>query len=335
MTELKINESRNQSIDALKGVAIFLVVLGHAIQTTTINFDHNLLFRLIYSFHMPLFMFISGWVMTLSRTDMPADKFFTSKSSRLVIPFICWYLLSFMLLGHFQNISLDQYLINLVINPDHGLWFLWILFLCQIILFFSKKLQPLLGDFHFLIPYFVILLLPMHYFGADSLKYYFKFFALGYVASRHQEFITKHWKTLIFPLAFSFPFLVTYWHRTGELTFIADLRRHIDNEYILTQLGDFYRFLVAIAGIASAFLLTKFLTNLSSGFRQYMAFLGMFTLEIYAIHFYFIGKINIGDGTGKIIANLICTLGLTYVSIIMIKKSAVLSRLLFGASSKK
>lgn len=43
-------------IDNLKGVLILLVVLGHCIQCTDLDFDHNAVFRYIYSFHMPLFM---------------------------------------------------------------------------------------------------------------------------------------------------------------------------------------------------------------------------------------------------------------------------------------
>lgn len=52
---------RLQYIDALKGVTILLVVLGHSIQI----FDHNdewLPTRAIYAFHIPLFMFVSGFV---------------------------------------------------------------------------------------------------------------------------------------------------------------------------------------------------------------------------------------------------------------------------------
>ena len=49
-------------IDNLKGVLILLVVLGHCIQCTDLDFDHNAVFRYIYSFHMPLFMCVSGFV---------------------------------------------------------------------------------------------------------------------------------------------------------------------------------------------------------------------------------------------------------------------------------
>ena len=57
-----ICENRILWVDAARGIGMMLVVLGHAISDTTM--DNPLLSRLfyfIYSFHMPLFFFISGY----------------------------------------------------------------------------------------------------------------------------------------------------------------------------------------------------------------------------------------------------------------------------------
>lgn len=52
--------------DALKGLLIVLVVLGHSIQASMLqlgeSFLDDYLWNLIYSFHMPAFMAISGFV---------------------------------------------------------------------------------------------------------------------------------------------------------------------------------------------------------------------------------------------------------------------------------
>ena len=55
-----MNDLRISYIDQLKGIAILLVVLGHVIGYN--NCEDSFLWRFIYSFHMPLFMFISGYV---------------------------------------------------------------------------------------------------------------------------------------------------------------------------------------------------------------------------------------------------------------------------------
>lgn len=50
------DNSRSVLIDVLKGIGIILVVLGH------ITFGDQLVRKIIFSFHMPLFFFLSGVV---------------------------------------------------------------------------------------------------------------------------------------------------------------------------------------------------------------------------------------------------------------------------------
>lgn len=53
---------RNLLIDVLKGIATLAVLLGHAIQRGLIvGYENNIIFKIIYSFHMPLFILLSGF----------------------------------------------------------------------------------------------------------------------------------------------------------------------------------------------------------------------------------------------------------------------------------
>ena len=50
--------------DSLKGILMLLVILGHSIQVTMGETGENThVWNLIYSFHMPAFMAVSGWLM--------------------------------------------------------------------------------------------------------------------------------------------------------------------------------------------------------------------------------------------------------------------------------
>lgn len=57
------NRERIGYLDALKGLAAFLVVLGHLV---TAKQEYQGIYNFIYSFHMPLFMFVSGVTAALS-----------------------------------------------------------------------------------------------------------------------------------------------------------------------------------------------------------------------------------------------------------------------------
>lgn len=54
-------KNRIDYIDRMKGLAIFLVVLGH-VYMFSFNKSESVLPSIIGSFHMPLFMFLSGLV---------------------------------------------------------------------------------------------------------------------------------------------------------------------------------------------------------------------------------------------------------------------------------
>lgn len=74
-------QTRNSDIDAVKGLGIALVVLGHnwfALHTL------GPLFRVIFSFHMPLFFFLSG-IFLNENTSM--QKAIHSKSASLLKPY--------------------------------------------------------------------------------------------------------------------------------------------------------------------------------------------------------------------------------------------------------
>lgn len=49
--------------DSLKGWLMILVIIGHAIQCLLLDgCNDNHVWNLIYSFHMPAFMAVSGWL---------------------------------------------------------------------------------------------------------------------------------------------------------------------------------------------------------------------------------------------------------------------------------
>mgnify|MGYP003062873836 FL=1 len=80
------HDSRDRKWDFLRGLAIFLVLLGHSIQWFDPNWKQNPLFEGIYSFHMPLFMFISGYFLRKNLDQVPFWEWQKQKARQLFLP---------------------------------------------------------------------------------------------------------------------------------------------------------------------------------------------------------------------------------------------------------
>ncbi len=81
--------------DSLKGWLMLLVILGHAIQGTLgYECNNNHVFNFIYSFHMPAFIAVSGWL--LFRGDLSSytkEEYLKSckrRSLQLLVPYFVW-----------------------------------------------------------------------------------------------------------------------------------------------------------------------------------------------------------------------------------------------------
>ncbi|BEG98835.1 acyltransferase family protein [Bacteroides sedimenti] len=127
-------------LDLIKFFAIYIVILGHAIQYIGKGFWHNPLWELIYSFHMALFMIMSGYFFS-SSMKLSAGAFFKKKSVQLLLPAVAWY--SFLCLVYsFINPGLEEE--NIMKFDMHGLvnsfWFLKCVFGCYFIARISLKL---------------------------------------------------------------------------------------------------------------------------------------------------------------------------------------------------
>ena len=74
-----------QFIDYIKGIGIIFVILGH------IGFGS----KYIYTFHMPLFFFLSGFLMhTINNKSI--NSFIISKIKSILLPYFSFSLLSFL-----------------------------------------------------------------------------------------------------------------------------------------------------------------------------------------------------------------------------------------------
>jgi fucose 4-O-acetylase-like acetyltransferase len=138
--EKPLLERRSAWVDIAKGLGIVLVVYGHSFRgLQTAGLEHsNLALKFIdyaiYSFHMPLFFFLSGM---FARPSVAAGlrDFWLGKILRLAYPYLLWTVLqqgTQILFSQFANHPpMGGELLRILWMPVGQFWFLYALFWCH------------------------------------------------------------------------------------------------------------------------------------------------------------------------------------------------------------
>lgn len=123
-------KSRNYFLDNYKALLIILVVTGHFIEPC---YSNNLFLTtlkwVIFSFHMPAFIFISGY---FSKKTISFEKLI----QKLVIPYLVYEMLYYLLYVFVIHKDTGLYLNR----PKFSLWYLMALFFWRLATPYIKKI---------------------------------------------------------------------------------------------------------------------------------------------------------------------------------------------------
>ncbi|MFQ3545193.1 acyltransferase family protein [Halobacillus rhizosphaerae] len=166
---------RDAFFDNAKLLLIFLVVFGHMIEP----FTHDsrpiyTLYTWIYTFHMPAFIFLSGFF-----AKGAGNKDYVLKLARkLILPYLIFQL---VYTGYFFIMGDDGWL-NGPFLPHWSLWFLFSLFCWHILLYWFKRIPPIMGiaislEIGLVIGYFSDI---GQFFSLSRTFVFFPFFLAGY-----------------------------------------------------------------------------------------------------------------------------------------------------------
>lgn len=209
---------RNTTFDMLKGFLIILVILGHVLLG---SIDSNIARKIIYFFHMPLFLAVTGYFIKSKLLDQSNFIILKKYYQRMILP----YILAFVV---FTSISwfyayMGGYLelkgiINSFLYPIYHLWYIPAII---IFIFYTKGIESIqyANKFIFftLLAFIVTIFYKllgdtlgkgtwMEFLGDKRYYYYYYYFLLGYIISSR-----KSKKTIIIASVLMFPFiLLTY-----------------------------------------------------------------------------------------------------------------------------
>lgn len=123
---------RDKQLDNIKGLLIILVVFGHALELLRVNsLLSNYIYNFIYSFHMPVFIFLSGYLAkNVSKGRENAFK-------QYFIPFLLfnsiWNFIQ-VITTSMISIPVDSPVAFSFLNPGWALWYILAMFIWKSLL---------------------------------------------------------------------------------------------------------------------------------------------------------------------------------------------------------
>ena len=284
--------NRLKYIDALRGLAILMVVIVHieGFGIFVEQFHISILRQLFEAIMLPLFFFISGFCFKIQST-----KELRRCCIRLIVPAIT--------LGIIHSLLYEKEILSFFCNVyKFGYWFTITLCGMFVILHYivkKSKNQVSLTWILILVSFFLyILKVPFNnnivltnignIFCLHQLFVYFHYFAIGHIFARNKEFYYKtlNNESLIIVSIFVF-FCGLYIKHT-----------YTDDELATTIPLKIYRAIQQpILGYSSLVLIVRFLYQSDSFLSKnvlgkLICYIGKHTLEIYLLHYFFIPKLS-------------------------------------------
>ena len=340
----KMVVSRQRSFDYLKLFAIFLVIWGHCIQQMRVpNVEEDVAFRIIYSFHMPLFMMISGYF-SVSSLKMSTRPFLMKKFRQLIYPIAVW---GFMLWLYYEipvffneqakDLTFYGVLVDFYWMADF--WFLKSCFICYCLVYLGSRLgirhlywvTGTLLISQIISPFYVSIMYPCFVIGME----------LRLHSSVFKKMVSFYWVGLLI-----FFLMLCFWD-VDAWNWSHGIPKGLLNEDISVWCNviccRIFRLVIGVIGaLAFIALFTKLLKNRDKGNRN-LAEWGRYTLEIYILQSVilesFLGKSglirfwNVNENMLDWIITPCCAIVLLVVCVKLIKmiyRSKFLGKMLFA-----
>jgi fucose 4-O-acetylase-like acetyltransferase len=266
-----MNDQRIIWIDIAKAFGIFLVVVGHVISSGNIISDW------IYSFHMPLFFFLSG-ICFSKKISYP--RFVVRKIKSLVLPYIYVGILISLFELYFQSFNVLSKQISHNFFNYGAMWFIPILFITEVIFYPISKIHDKYLYCFTLLIFAIIgyLLFKFSIISPMSLTSVFAatlFYGIGYVS--------KNTINLLFGKTY---FIIIFFVTHILLLFLSDSTIGMMSNTIPQPL---YNYTAAMTGLLFFCMLSHFFsTHLLKEYINVILYVGQNTLIILCFHMIFI-----------------------------------------------
>ena len=283
------NKERNIYVDVIKGIAIILVVIGHCIQfgsgracLESEDFFNDPLFKFIYSFHMPLFMLISGYLFA-NTIKRGTNEIIKRKAGTILLPLISWNTIDLcinLLLGQKYTLSI------LFLSYFHALWFLRALFFCcMVVLMMNRVFKD--NSYCYLALVAILHLIPNRILP-NIFVFTIVYFILGYFycSNIRGRFSSTSTQYVLFTIScITFILLLTYFKDTYYIYRSNTCIINWKYSPLTTIYINLYRYLTAATGCITIILMIRYLyQKLHNVIIRTLTTIGQASLCIYIIN---------------------------------------------------
>ena len=287
-----MEKTRIRFLDLAKLTAIFLVVWGHVILCSgSESANTRSIHDWIYTFHMPLFMLLSGFFVA-SSLQYGFVSVLRKKFAQLLVPCLSCTLLCILYIALFRELTFNAVRTELIGNS----WFLKTLF-ANYVLFYVLKQTRLQDGWLFVLSYVAILAIPHSY--SLQFSWLYPFFWMGYFMKCKFQWLMDNMKvlTLVSIAAYSTFYALCHKDMVTMLGILPTMASITSTPLLLLS-----KFVMVAAGslmcVGLCYYVEKYAPH---GIVAKMACCGKYTLGIYIIQTIFIIEIY-ADVAGTITA---------------------------------
>lgn len=215
-TRHELPVDKRSYINFLRGVAIFLMLWGHCVQYCCdgqVDFFEDVAFKMIYSFHMPLFMLISGYLFYASAMRRSLYELVEHRAKAMLYPILMCSLLNLLLTSGVVVLVRKGAGFTSLFGavPMTSLWFLWSVLSCSVTLALATKVpvRPLLRAVLVIVGLGFVALFPCW----EMNVWMYPYFVVGYLVARNEAVFARLAKPLGAACAMAFLALLPFFAR--------------------------------------------------------------------------------------------------------------------------
>ena len=280
---------RIEFIDSLKGFAILLVLWGHSIQylCSSIDFFQNFIFKIIYSFHMPLFFLISGFFFH-SSLKLHFKDFCLKKTIQLLLPCFTWSVLivGLGIINSCYSGECDYHWLQIIKTFfTHFRSEFWFLFKLFISFFITYVFYTLFNRWWFVFILGILFVMLMPYSEFDYQRFLLPFLFAGIVIRNQYQFVRNYLKYFLIISGTIFGICLLLWNGHNVI-YMTDFPAMIDYNTFTFNFSNIdislFRLLIGLSGSVFFFTLFHIYYKRNRFFLQ-LAEIGKYTMGIYIL----------------------------------------------------